>query len=180
MVVYGVVLGRHDNPNGGEHHLVGPQVQALRGLLAALLVLGVLLVSGCGIPKDSRGSLDAATGGVLRVGVSANPPWTQVDAAGTVSGTEAELVERYAATIGAEIDWQVGSEAVLADAIHRADLDIFIAGLTSDSPWTDKVALTRPYATAQASDGSSVKMVMAVPMGENALQVSLERFLAEQ
>ncbi|AXE37714.1 transporter substrate-binding domain-containing protein [Acidipropionibacterium virtanenii] len=148
------------------------------GLLMALLLC---LVAGCSAswPRDTSGSLDAATGGTLRVGVSVNPPWVTRAPNGGVSGSEARLVRGYARTIDADIRWRVGSESVLAEEIRDGELDVVIGGLTSKSPWTDKMALTRPYRTVTAPDGSSVKMVMGAPLGENALLVSLEKYLAE-
>lgn len=149
---------------------------------AVLSCLIVLLLTGCGrsFPDDSRGTLEQATNGVLRVGISENPPWTDVADDGTVTGSEVELVQAYAESINARIEWVPGSESVLADQTKHDQLDVVIGGLTKDSPWTDKIALTRPYQSVPAADGSTDKMVMGVQLGENALLISLETFLAEQ
>lgn len=149
-----------------------------------LMVLAALLLctAGCqgGFPADAQGTLERATGGELRVGIAENPPWTDVAPDGTVSGSEVELLEDYAETIGAEIRWVPGGENVLAAEMVEGNIDLAIGGLASDVPWTAEIALTRPYTTTQGPDGKPVDIVMGVQPGENALQVDLERFLAER
>lgn len=150
-----------------------------------LLLLGcssLLGLTGCAgsIPRDAQGSLDRATGGTLYVGGSHNAPWTQIDADGTVSGIEADLIMRFAASIDATIAWEIAAVSVLAERMEDNRLDLVIAGLTADTPWSDRISPTRPYQVARAEDGSTQKMVIGVRPGENALQISLERFLAEE
>lgn len=152
----------------------------MRSLMAALVL--VLLAAGCqgSFPADPQGTLDRARGGELRVGISENPPFTEVAPDGTVSGSEVELVTDYAATIDAEIRWVPGGENVLAAAMGAGDLDLVIGGLPADAPWTSEIALTRPYTTTTGPDGKTVEIALGVTPGENALMVDLERFLAEQ
>lgn len=142
----------------------------------------VLGASGClgTFPNDAQGTLEQAAQGELRVGVSENPPHTRVDPDGQVSGTEVDLITEYANGIGAEIQWSPGGENVLAEAMGAGELDIVIGGLSSDAPWTSDIALTRPYATIRAPDGSTKKLVMGVQPGENALMIDLELYLARQ
>jgi hypothetical protein len=52
--------------------------------------------------------------------------------------------------------------------------------LTTNSPWTDQAALTRPYVVVHGEDGSPEEHVLALPLGENALLVAVERFLLEK
>lgn len=120
-------------------------------LLPALLVVSavgyLLLLSGCAtIPADSIGTLDRARAGELVVGVSEHHPWTDISENGEFSGSDVELIEGFAASIGAEVQWHVGPESVLAGKIKDDQLDIVIGGLTSTSPWSTHMALTRPYA----------------------------------
>lgn len=154
-----------------------------RRIAPAIATLCVVLsfLAGCSghFPADTQGTLDRATGGTLSVGVSENAPWTQIDASGEITGREAELVEGYAESIDAEIEWTEGAESVLAEKMKSNELDLIIGGLTSDNPWSSKISSTRPYTTVQLDDGSTQKMVIGVRPGENALQVSLERFLAD-
>lgn len=156
----------------------------MRRRVGALLVAALLLVVSVGcqgrFPADSQGTLERADGGELRVGISENPPFTEVAADGTVSGSEVDLLTDYAATIDAEIRWMPAGENVLAAAMKEGELDVVIGGLASDVPWTSQIALTRPYTTTQGPDGSTVKIAIGVQPGENALLADLEHFLAER
>lgn len=152
-----------------------------RGFLLLTGSCAVLLAGCSGVfPRDSQGTLRRATGGALHVGASENPPWTELDPAGRVSGTEADLIEGYAASIGASIRWETAAMSDLAMMMKNDQLDLIIGGLTADTPWSDKISPTRPYEESQGVDGSTEKMVIGVRPGENALQVSLERFLAAE
>jgi len=146
------------------------------------LALGLVGCSGH-YPADPDGTLDRVSGGTLRVGVSHQPPWT--DTSGDNSpddpgGIEAQLIEDYAASIDAEVDWHVGGEEQLIKLLSERQLDVVIGGLTDQSPWESEVALTTDYAECLGVDGKTAKHVVAVQMGENALMSSVERFLLEQ
>lgn len=152
-----------------------------------VVLVGVLLVlAGCGVtvPTDPEGTLERVDGGFLRVGVSPNPPWT--DATGpsaeeaTPSGTEVDLVARFAEHLDAEVTWTVGGEEDLIAELAEGRLDLVVGGLTAKSPWASHAALTRPYVTVPGPDGAEEMHVMATPMGENAFLVTLETFLVEE
>ena len=148
-------------------------------VVALVLMVGGLATGCMGtIPADVDDTLEHARGGTLQVGVSEATPWTEVADDGTVGGTEAELVERYAASIDAEIEWVPAPESVLAARLRDGGLDLAVGGLTEDSPWTSDMALTRPYTTAPGADGRRRGHVITVRPGENALLVDLELFLA--
>lgn len=146
-----------------------------------LLLAAVLVLSGCqaSFPADAQGTLERATGGELRVGISENPPWTQVAPDGTVGGSEVELVTGYAESIDAEIEWMPAGESALAAEMKAGTLDVVIGGFPKDAPWTSDIAFTRPYTTTTGPDGKKVEIVLGVPPGENALLVDLERYLAD-
>lgn len=124
----------------------------MRRLGAALLV--VVALAACDIPRDPESTLDRATEGTLRVGVSASDPWV-VLGEGEPTGVEVEIVKRFAADLGAEIEWHEGTVDELAAALHVRELDLMIAGLTSTSKITSEATLTHPYLTTQ--------VVVAVP-----------------
>lgn len=148
-----------------------------------LAVIVTVLLSGCtepNFPRDPGGTLLRASDGELRVGVSENPPHTEVADDGSVSGEEVDIIEAYAESIGAEVVWSDGAESVLMEQLKLGELDILVGGLSSDSPWTTHAAFTRPYAEVTGPDGKPRKLVIAVVMGENALQSNLERFLVEE
>ncbi|MEU8660404.1 transporter substrate-binding domain-containing protein [Actinoplanes philippinensis] len=123
-----------------------------------VLVVGLLVtvtMAGCGWPKDADGTLADVRGGVLRVGVTANPPWVRLD--GEPSGAEVELVGRLADRLGATVEWYPGSESSLMAALRDRVLDVVVGGLDTNVPWIEQAALTRPYVTTRT--------LVAVPEG---------------
>lgn len=154
-------------------------MQPSRLILCALVAA---LLAGCSaaLPRDPEGTLDRVTGGVIRIGVSSNPPHTAVTDDGTADGTEAEIMETYADSINAQIEWVPGAESTLMERLDLGEVDVVIGGLTSDTPWSSHAAITRPYAEAIGPDGKTTKLVIATRVGENALLTSLERFLIDE
>ena len=152
----------------------------MRRMLVPFVIVALAL-SGCGvsIPTDPEGTLDRVRGGTLHVGASPNGDAVQVDR-GTVSGAEVELVARFAEHLDAEIEWTVGAEEALVRALERGELDLVIGGLTDASPWVDRSGMTRPYAEVRDAAGEVHRLVMLVPMGENAFLSELETFLSEE
>ncbi|MHA6525362.1 substrate-binding periplasmic protein [Tessaracoccus sp. G1721] len=143
-------------------------------------VILVLLLAGCAepdFPRDPEGTLIRASGGPLLVGVSSHPPHVDVADDGAVTGAEAEIVEAYAESIGATVEWREGAESELMELLKLGQVDLVIGGLASDSPWSTHAAFTRPYTRTVGPDGKSEKLVIAVRQGENALLSNLERFL---
>jgi polar amino acid transport system substrate-binding protein len=140
------------------------------GVLACLAC--VTFLNACGIPRDPEATLDRVTGGTLRVGYAFNDPWVVPGEDGP-GGVEAELVERFAADIDAEIEWTEGSEAEVIEALEVGELDVAIAGLAATAPWTDMAAITHPYVTTQ--------VVVGIPEGDEipediaGLEVAVER-----
>jgi ABC-type amino acid transport substrate-binding protein len=139
------------------------------------------LLTGCGIslPADPEGTLDRVRDGQLRVGVSTNAPWTETPDGAEPAGIEPDLVRGFAATLNARIQWSEGGEQKLVDELERGNLDLVVGGLTKDTPWSEQVAVTAPYAQVEDGHGETHKHVMATRPGENAFLVELEDFLAE-
>ena len=121
-----------------------------------VLALVLLVATGCDIPRDPESTLDRVTDGTMRVGVSASDPWVVLDDE-EPAGVEVEIVKRFAAELGAEIEWHEGTVDELAAALYMRELDLVIAGLTSTSKITSEATLTHPYLTTQ--------VVVAVPPG---------------
>lgn len=146
-------------------------MKAVAGILAAL----ALSLTACDdFPRDPRRTLAAAQEESLRVGIIENPPWTRYDERPT--GVEVLLVERFARQLGTEITWVRGGGSDLMPALERFQLHLVIGGLTDDTPWRSRVGLSRTYFT----DRRGRRHVMAVPPGENAFLMRLDRFLAGQ
>lgn len=144
-------------------------------------VAAVLLLAGCGgpFPADPDGTLERVTGGTLRVGVTANVPWTATEPGGPPSGLEVDLATEFAATLDAGVEYTVGSEEDLFGRLETKELDLVVGGFTGRSPWADQAALTTPYTTVPDEQGEPEPHVMAAPLGENAFLVALETFLLE-
>lgn len=147
--------------------------------LALTLVLGLSACSA-DLPKDPDGTLDRITDGVVVVGITENPPHTQISDDGGFAGSEVDIVTAWADGLDAEIEWVPGAEAVLMEQLKQGDLDVVIGGLTSNTPWSTHAALTRPYAETVRPDGKETDLVLAARMGENALLVNLEQFLIDE
>lgn len=140
-----------------------------RGRLRVLAVVSVLLGgTACDVPRDPEGTLDRVRGGTLRVGITEAPPWVTRHGE-SVGGTEADLIRRFARSVGADLEWSWGPVADHMEALKRYELDLVAGGLTRDTPWTAHVGLTAPFA-----DG---RHVMAVPPGENGFLAALDDVL---
>lgn len=145
--------------------------------LFLVVVLGALVLTGCArIPRDPDGTLDRIRAtGVLRAGASPGGGVVHVDG-DTVTGPEADLVADFARSVGAEVEWRIGGEEELVVAMEEGELDLIAGGLTDESPWADRVSLSRPYGEREVA-GKQVGQVLAVPLGENALLFALESWL---
>jgi ABC-type amino acid transport substrate-binding protein len=139
------------------------------------LVVIALCASGCGVtvPSDPQGTLERVRGGELRAGASASGDLVTVDGS-DVGGSLAGLVEEFAASQDAKVTWTVGSEEDLVDGLESGDLDVAIGGMTDATPWSQRVAVTRPYDSIPGAHGPAV---LFVPLGENAWQAAIEGFL---
>jgi polar amino acid transport system substrate-binding protein len=139
----------------------------------------VVLLFGCDLPRDPRGTLEQARArGVLRVGAAHHPPWVTVQG-DCVAGSEAELVQRLAARLDLTVAWTIGGESTLLRELIEHRLDLVAAGLAADSPWGERVAFTRPYQRTKTTAGEH-PAVLAVTAGENAFLLQLETLLHEE
>jgi len=146
--------------------------------VGVLLVLVTTVLSACGlsIPTDPGGTLDAVRrDGVLRAGASPSPGWVETGT-DAPAGREPELVEGFADHLGARVEWTVAGEEHLVEMLEKGELDLVVGGLSDQNAWTSKAAPTRPYTEERTADGAKAH-VMLVPMGENAFQSELERWL---
>jgi polar amino acid transport system substrate-binding protein len=130
------------------------------GILATA-ILAALTLNACGIPRDSEGTLDRVEGGTMRVGITENPPWTDLSS-GEPAGVEADLIEGFAETLQAQVEWFDGSEAELMEALEKRELDVVVGGFTADDPWAQVVTFTQPYA--------EISTLVGVPAGQQPPQ----------
>ena len=135
---------------------------------------GALAVAvACGLPRDPDRTLERVRGGVVRVGIAESRPWVIVTPNGA-EGIEPTLVKAIADSLGVTIEWIRKGESELLTDLEERKLDLVIGGLTDDSPWKTKVALTKPF---YEDPSTKKKHVMAAPPGENAWLVFVERQL---
>lgn len=146
--------------------------------VAVALVAG--LATGCGIriPSDPEGTTDRVTGGELRVGASADPGRVTVTG-DEVSGPLPELVEDFAASLDAEVVWTVAAEETLVTALEQGEIDLAVGGMTDQTPWSDRAAVTRSFPDLPGVEGDH-PVVFLAPLGENRFVSALETFLDEQ
>jgi polar amino acid transport system substrate-binding protein len=119
-----------------------------------LVALVIGLAAGCQYPRDPEGTLDRVRGGVLRAGVTPAEPFVDLAGGGPPGGVEPALIERFAASLDARVEWVEGSETDLMEALAGRQVDVVLAGLTRRSEWQRKAALTRPYLTTQVVIGA--------------------------
>jgi len=150
-----------------------------RTVAAVTMLIAATVLSGCGIriPADPDGTLDRITDGTLRVGASPSGSLV-VTTDGQPEGSLVDLVEGFAEERDARVEWTVDSEEDLVDGLAAGGLDLAIGGMTDNTPWADRVSVTRGYPDVPGAGGASV--VILLPMGENALQAALEAYLDEE
>jgi polar amino acid transport system substrate-binding protein len=140
----------------------------------ALLLAGMFLTS-CGLPRDPARTSEFVRGAAMRVGVVHNPPWV-IDDGARVDGVEARLAASIAAANGTRIEWVRQPEFVLMDLLLKREIQLAIGGFEATLPWAKEIAFTRPY--VKTPDG--IGHVLAVPPGENAWLLSIDRILRAQ
>jgi polar amino acid transport system substrate-binding protein len=97
-------------------------------LLSSTFVYLLAAAWGLTIPADPENTLERVTGSTMRIGVSPNPPWTDISGSGEPKGTEADLVREFAETLQAQAEWVIGGEEALIAALERGELQLVIAG----------------------------------------------------
>jgi polar amino acid transport system substrate-binding protein len=141
------------------------------GILATAILAAVTL-NACGIPRDSEGTLDRVEGDTMRVGITENPPWTDLSG-GRPAGVEVDLIEGFAETLQAQVEWFDGSEAELMEALEKRELDVVVGGFAADDPWAQVVTFTQPYAETSTSVG--VPPGQQPPQEIDGVRVATER-----
>jgi hypothetical protein len=148
--------------NGCRSKLERGPGSAFYAYMRFYLLLFLLSISGCNLPRDTDGTLARVQRGTLRVGV--------IEGARTADHERA-LVHDLAQQLAAQEAWTNGQESELIKQLHDRELDLVIGSLTDDLPWAEQVAFTRPVRE------DTLRYVWAVPPGENAWLVRVERFI---
>jgi polar amino acid transport system substrate-binding protein len=134
-------------------------------------VLAAALVA-CGLPRDPEGTLDHVQDGRMRVGIAERSPWAIIEDGGP-RGVEVDLVEGFARSLGADVEWTPGAPADLLTALEGREVDLVIGGLTDDDPWAQQVTFTQPYARIQIAVGAPAGG--ATPSELDGMRVSAQR-----
>lgn len=106
--------------------------------------LALLPLLACGLPRDPEGTLERVRREGIRVGLAEAPPWVALDG-GSPRGVEVELVLELARRLGTRVHWHPGDLEGRLAALHERELDLVAGGLTAETPWAKRVALTRAY-----------------------------------
>lgn len=146
----------------------------LQGVLLILAMTVSLVGCGMTVPTDPDGTLQQVSGGDLRVGVSPAEGLADVST-DAPTGPLVDLVDTFADSLDADIEWTIDSEETLVGMLEEGELDLVVGGLTDQTPWIDRAGVTRGYIGVPGADGRSI--VMLVPLGENAFLSELELFL---
>lgn len=146
-----------------------------RAHLSLLLIASLALPAGCeSFPRDPEHTAERTQrSGLLRVGVTEHAPFVERADGGEPVGLEVALVREFAAERHLRVRWHWGQEEMLLQALERFELDLVIGGIDEQTPWSERVGLTRPW----HEQPSGPKRALAIPPGENAWLGELERFL---
>lgn len=147
----------------------------MRICVVSIIAVCCAALLGCSgqLPSDPSHTLDRVAGGTLRVGVSPEAGLVKVAEEGP-SGPLAETVERFAESIDATPVWVTHSEERLVRLLEEHELDLAVGSFTEQTPWVDRVGVTRGFSVPSADD---TVVVFLVPAGENAFLSRLEGFL---
>ena len=122
-----------------------PLLSRRRVLVGAL----AFTAAGCDMPRDAEGTLARVRSeGRMQVGATDNPPWVR-SSKEAAAGIEPALLRDWGAQLGAEPVWYHGAEAELFTALEERALDVVVAGLLRDNPWSSRIGMTQPYFTAR-------------------------------
>lgn len=146
-------------------------------LTKLIIIIMLLLLNGCkDYPKDINGTLNKiTTSGVIKIGVIEHPPYASFVGKKNPEGSEIDLVTAFAKSLPAKIKWYYLGEHLLISKLQNREIDLVIGGLLDDNHWIHEVGTTRVYSTI-----NNQNHVMAVPLGENAFIIKLEKFLSKQ
>jgi ABC-type amino acid transport substrate-binding protein len=134
-------------------------------LLAALLTAS----ASCGIPQDSRGTLERVRSArQIRVGLILASPSPALDRQSRA------LLARLSAATGAQPRIVPGDAEPLLTRLEEGELDIVFGRFSANSPWSTLVTLSPPLATARQGK-TDILTSAAMQNGENAWIALVER-----
>lgn len=148
---------------------------------AALAGVAVFALSACGmqVPEDPEGTLASVSEGTLRVGAAIEPNLVEQNSAARndVTGPLVEVVDGFAESLRAEVEWHVHSEESLVAMLESGEIDLAVGGFTESTAWSDRAGASRGYGVASEPGR---RVVLLVPLGENRFLSELEAYLDEE
>lgn len=129
-----------------------------------VVIIFLLILTGCNFPKDPENSLEEAIKDSLKVGVVNNPPYAIIEN-GEAQGTEIDILKSFASANDLQIQFVEGSESILVDKLKKYHLHIVAGGF-------DKKTIWKKHAGTSATYDS--KHLFLIPKGENKLLQHLE------
>lgn len=145
-------------------------------MMRVLLLFSFFVLASCGqYPKDTRGTLNEIQNQkVIHIGLIEQKPWSYRHN-GNLRGVEVEILSKFADSLNVQPQWTVLSESQAIEKLEHYEFDIVAGGLVQSNPRKKSVGFTRPYLIT--GDDKKSRHVMAVPVGENRLLITLEKFL---
>lgn len=143
------------------------------------LLLLVLGFAACDrYPRDADSSTRRADEHAMRVGVSHDPPFVvAADGDGEPSGSEIDLIRELARKRDAEIEWVVAGHDTLMHELKALRLHAVVGGHARGSAWEPEVGWSREYHLRPDHSEPLVARRLALPPGENAWQLVVDRHL---
>ncbi|WP_311063629.1 transporter substrate-binding domain-containing protein [Halomonas sp. DWK9] len=111
-----------------------------------------LILSACRYPQNIERPMSDIENGTLYIGITENAPWV-IQHSQRPEGVEIHLLEAFAETLSAKIEWHWGSENELLQALNHHQLDIVAGGLTTNARIEQLAAITRPFYTTHYAIG---------------------------
>ncbi|MBV9120006.1 MAG: transporter substrate-binding domain-containing protein [Chloroflexi bacterium] len=144
----------------------------------------------CKIPPDLS-LLQVQQAGMLRVAVDASfPPFEAVGQSGQIEGTDVDLANRLATTLGVRLELVNVSSDGLKDAIVSGKADAIVSSFQAIPEWRKELMYSPPYVTdiVPVTSGldaageplvqmDSVQYVVAVRAGRNKLLAAIDAAL---
>lgn len=125
--------------------------------MRSVWALSLVLMCGCGLPRDSEDTLSRARErGAIRVGVTDAPPFihrSRADPSAEALGVEADLIRDFARAHGLRVQWIWGPLEAHYAALEKQGLDLAAGAITKDSPWKQRIGLTQAYLTTSVTVG---------------------------
>ncbi len=118
--------------------------RVIKPFICFFILLTALISSACQFPNDANDTLNNVKDGVLKVGVTENPPWVIRTDSGA-EGVEAEIILVFADSLNAKVEWHWGTETELLQALSQHQVHVVMGGLTQQSPKTKGIVHTEPY-----------------------------------